>query len=408
MIDLEELNLSSFCCIDERNWQPSQNDGIENIIKTIPNKIAQLRNLKKINLYQCSVEDIKGVQYLKSLEYLNLDNNKLEDIGPVSDLTNIRSISISNNKVSDISPLKSLTQLRFLNLSRNRISDLLPLQNLTQVEDLDLWKNRISVISPLKNLIKLKTLSIADNSVTNIEDLKNLQNLQKLSIAENKVKNIDPILGLPFLEYLSLAGNEIECFTEGEFNSFPNLKKIYLFNNPIDNLPKENLGKDPFDNCIEGLLKMFDPAKIFISYSHKDKEYKDELLSHMASLRRMYKVKIWEDGQILAGQNWEPEIFEKLDEASLVLCLISKDFIDSEFCYSRELEKAIKAHNAKTKVVIPVIIKPCYWEKLNFAKIQCIPQRPVSIYENRDIGWTEVVKKIDESLNYVKKNKMQY
>lgn len=274
---------------------------------------------------------------------------------------------------------------------------------LIHLEKLDVWNNEVRDISSLRELINLKSLSLSDNEIEEIEALSVLMNLQCLSIAGNSVQHIGPILNLHFLEYLSLANNKIEVFSEVEFNCFPYLKQLFLFNNPIKDIPKEHLGANAFENCISKILEIYQPIKVFISYSREDIESKNELLGHLSSLRRLNKITIWEDGQILAGQNWEPEIYERLHNANLVLCLISKNFINSDFCYSQELKKAIEAHNERSKVVIPIIIKPCYWEKLYFAKIQSIPKKPVSVYDNKDAGWTEVVKKIDESVVYAKK-----
>ncbi len=151
--------------------------------------------------------------------------------------------------------------------------------------------------------------------------------------------------------------------------------------------------------------KELNPIKVFVSYSHKDIEFKSELLSHLSPLIRLSEVAVWEDGQLIPGQQWKSEILLKLNEADIVLCLISSDFISSEFCYSIELREALDAHLKKEKVVIPILIRKCFWEKLPIAEIQGIPNPPISSQKNIDEGWSDVVVGVDKSLNLIREIK---
>ncbi len=147
------------------------------------------------------------------------------------------------------------------------------------------------------------------------------------------------------------------------------------------------------------------PIKIFISYSHEDSTYKVELKKHLSPLIRNEEIKVWEDGELVPGQNWEPILMSKLIESDIVLCLISSDFIASDFCYSTELENALEAHNKEEKVLIPVFIRPVVWKILPFAKIQGIPKIPISSQSNFDEGWVEVVVGIDKAIDKIKDKK---
>lgn len=147
---------------------------------------------------------------------------------------------------------------------------------------------------------------------------------------------------------------------------------------------------------------LLNPIQIFISYSHKDTSFKDELISHIYPLVRLNEIKLWEDGKIIPGQEWEIEIMNKLNESDVILCLISSDFISSEFCYSIELNEALAFHERKQKVVIPIFVRACFWKKLPIAKIQGLPKIPISSHANKDEGWEEVVTGIDSSLSLIR------
>ena len=136
------------------------------------------------------------------------------------------------------------------------------------------------------------------------------------------------------------------------------------------------------------------PINIFISYSHKDEELKDALLTHLANLKRQKKIKAWQDRAIEAGQEWEAQIKSQLESAQVILLLISPDFMASDYCYDIEMEGAIARHDAGTAKVIPVILRPCDWKDSPFSKLQALPKNatPITQWGDRDTAFLDVVK----------------
>lgn len=72
-------------------------------------------------------------------------------------------------------------------------------------------------------------------------------------------------------------------------------------------------------------------TKVFISYSHKDTEHLETLEEHLTVFKRSGLISIWHDRKIIAGQDWEAEIDSNLEEADLILFLISSSFIASDY-----------------------------------------------------------------------------
>jgi hypothetical protein len=58
---------------------------------------------------------------------------------------------------------------------------------------------------------------------------------------------------------------------------------------------------------------------VFISYSHKDEIYKDQVLTHLGGLSLMSQLEPWHDGDIGAGDDWYEEIERKRNGRSLIL-----------------------------------------------------------------------------------------
>lgn len=140
-------------------------------------------------------------------------------------------------------------------------------------------------------------------------------------------------------------------------------------------------------------MALGEAAEIFISYSHKDERYVDELKTHLALLRRQGLVAIWHDRQITAGSEWKGAIDFHLESARIILLLISPDFLASDYCYDVELRRALERHERREAKIVPVFIRPCDWKTAPFAKIQGLPQNslPIAEWRNADEGWVDVV-----------------
>src|SRR6266581_8391436 len=141
--------------------------------------------------------------------------------------------------------------------------------------------------------------------------------------------------------------------------------------------------------------------EVFISYSHKDQTFREELGIHMSNLKRQNIISSWYDGNIAPGSEWEPEIMHHLTTAQIILLLISADFIHSDFCYSIEMKQAINRHNAGEARVIPILLRPTDWQDTSFDKLQMLPTgaKAVTKWRRRDDAFADIVKGIRASIN---------
>ena len=120
-------------------------------------------------------------------------------------------------------------------------------------------------------------------------------------------------------------------------------------------------------------------ASIFVSYVHEDEELKKELDKYLKVPKRSSKVRIWNDRQLIAGQERDEAIMSELGKARIILLLISVDFNASDFIWDKEIDAAMKRHEAGTARVVPIILRKCEWSHLPYAKLQALPRngRPV-------------------------------
>ena len=145
---------------------------------------------------------------------------------------------------------------------------------------------------------------------------------------------------------------------------------------------------------------------IFCCYAREDEDLLEKLKRHLSPLRRQGVIDVWYDREIRAGTEWEEEIKRHLNEAHVILLLISPDFIHSDYCYDTEMKRAMARHERKEAVVVPIIVRPVDWQETpignsTLGSLQALPKdaKPVTIWKNRDEAWRDVAKEIGKVTN---------
>jgi hypothetical protein len=135
------------------------------------------------------------------------------------------------------------------------------------------------------------------------------------------------------------------------------------------------------------------PIEIFYSYSRKDEELRDKLETHLSLLKRNGVIQGWHDRCISPSVEWDKLIDEHLESANIILLLISSDFLASDYCYDKEMKRAMERHAQRTARVIPVILRNCDWRDAPFGRLQALPKdgKPIKTWGDIDEAFTDVV-----------------
>jgi hypothetical protein len=141
-------------------------------------------------------------------------------------------------------------------------------------------------------------------------------------------------------------------------------------------------------------------VSVFVSYSHVDKDLQGELMKHLRGLERDRLVRVWHDRMITAGSEWKGAIDQSLEEAHIILLLVSADFVYSDYCYDIEMKRALERHERREAVVIPVILRPVVWNNCPFSKLQALPAdaKPVTEWGNRDRAFVSIVEGVRSAI----------
>jgi len=114
--------------------------------------------------------------------------------------------------------------------------------------------------------------------------------------------------------------------------------------------------------------------EVFCCYARKDEEILKDLKKHLKLLVRQNIISVWNDADISPGSDWEHEIHQHLNSAKIILLLVSPDFMASDYCYSKEMMRAMERHDAGEAYVIPIISRPVYWQTAPFGTLQALPK----------------------------------
>lgn len=130
-----------------------------------------LENLSVIN---CGLASVDKIANLKNLKKLCLGWNNITDISALGTLTELTHLGVWGNGITDISVVSKLTKLEYLDVSDNNVSDISAVSGLAQLREFWAYGNRISNFAALVNLSNLKVLMISGNPIGNMEDLKKI------------------------------------------------------------------------------------------------------------------------------------------------------------------------------------------------------------------------------------------
>jgi len=145
------------------------------------------------------------------------------------------------------------------------------------------------------------------------------------------------------------------------------------------------------------------PVSLFICYAHANERIVKRLVPSLKVLARRGYISPWRDTDLIPGDKWDETIQERISESQIILFMVSRDFLSSDYITEHERPVAMRLMNEKKAVVVPVLLSTCSWQDEDFAELEKLPRKDelISSIKPREDAWTlveEGLKKVVEKV----------
>ena len=146
------------------------------------------------------------------------------------------------------------------------------------------------------------------------------------------------------------------------------------------------------------------PARdqVFISYSHDDSQYREELCKHLKVYLRNATFKAWSDQEIKSSARWYDEIQDALARTKVAVFLVSVDFLASDFIWDKELKPLLDEAQKKNVAVLWVPLRASLVDATPLAQHQAVgnPENPLAAMSkaDREAAWVDICKVIKNTI----------
>lgn len=141
------------------------------------------------------------------------------------------------------------------------------------------------------------------------------------------------------------------------------------------------------------------PLRVYVCHAPEDRRYREALERHLSPLERAAQIQTFSEDRIRPGAVVSQEVTKALQEAQLVLLLMSPDFLASDRC----MDVAQRAQSRPGVSVVPILIRATLWQSTPFAGLKVLPlsRRPVRSWRDEDEVWMEVATELQDLIKEI-------
>lgn len=138
--------------------------------------------------------------------------------------------------------------------------------------------------------------------------------------------------------------------------------------------------------------------QVFISYSHEDQLWLEQLQKHLKPYVRNATIAVWDDTKIRTGNKWRTTIADALAAARVGVLLVSPNFLASDFIAEQELPPLLQAAAKEGLTIVWIPISASAFKQTPIAEFQAAhaPTRPLDSLSPSDQNqaWVAICEKI--------------
>src|SRR6266536_70547 len=139
---------------------------------------------------------------------------------------------------------------------------------------------------------------------------------------------------------------------------------------------------------------------------YRDKVLLNELKKHLSSLKQEGRILYRYGRMISPGRETIHEIDHYLNTSDVILLMVSPDFINSDYIYNIQIQRALERHKAGEARVIPIILRPVDWKDTPFGMLQPLPTdgKPITTWSSQDAALLNVTNGIRQVIDELTTN----
>jgi hypothetical protein len=148
------------------------------------------------------------------------------------------------------------------------------------------------------------------------------------------------------------------------------------------------------------------PIKLFFCYVSEDEKIFRRFEKHLSPLKLSHVIAQDPDLTLQAEEKLTSLIpLEKyfVESTNILLLFVSSDFLASQFASFLADLHSINSSEYKNHslTVIPIIVRPAYWNASPFGKLQALPRngKPITQWRNRDEAFAQITREILSMIN---------
>jgi hypothetical protein len=154
----------------------------------------------------------------------------------------------------------------------------------------------------------------------------------------------------------------------------------------VEREPEEEVASEPVPPSAssagaaqKGAQQGAEQETIFVSSSHRDRKWVDQLRTFLQPLVRSRSMVFWDDRQLAAGESWEEAIEDAMSRARIAVVLVSAYYLASKYA-ERELDALVRRARSGQLKFIWILVEPCDWHQSPLREFQAAHDvaRPLS------------------------------
>lgn len=133
--------------------------------------------------------------------------------------------------------------------------------------------------------------------------------------------------------------------------------------------------------------------RVVCAFAEENQKQYQQFRRHLKVFERQGIISVWGTGEFSLAEPMEAVTMRRLEEADIIILLISPDFLASDYLHDEVLARALRRQGTGDVRVVPILIKPVDVKGSVLGTFSLLPSdgRPVSNWPDADEAYFEII-----------------